>query len=73
MIQRTGAVVIRMMADVTQATIGPLIERTITQRTVVYADEYDIRPGILRVRAERPGSWQEAVECLARPSVGTTL
>jgi transposase-like protein len=42
MIQRTGEVVIRMLADVKQATIGPLIKRTITPGTVVYTDEYDI-------------------------------
>ena len=42
MIQRTGEVVIRMLANVQQATIGPLIRRTITQGTVVYTDEYDI-------------------------------
>jgi transposase len=42
MIQRTGEVVIRMLADVKQATIGPLIKGTILSGTVVYTDEYDI-------------------------------
>jgi ISXO2 transposase-like protein len=34
--------VIRMLADVQQKTIGPLIQKTITPGTVVYTDEYDI-------------------------------
>lgn len=42
MIQRTGEVVIRMLADVKQATIGPLIRETIVEGSVVYTDEYDI-------------------------------
>ena len=42
MIQRTGEVVLRMLADVKQATIGPLIKGTILPGTVVYTDEYDI-------------------------------
>ena len=42
MVQRTGEVVIRMLADVKQKTIGPLIKRTIAKGTVVDTDEYDI-------------------------------
>ena len=42
MIQRTGEVMIRMLANVKQVTIGPLIKRTIAEGTVVYTDEYDI-------------------------------
>jgi hypothetical protein len=42
MIQRAGAVAIRMLADVKQVTIGPLIKETITPGAVVYTDEYDI-------------------------------
>ena len=42
MIRRGGQVVIRMLADVRQATIGPSIERTIAKGTLVYTDEYDI-------------------------------
>ncbi len=42
MIQRTGEVVIRMLADVKQKTIGPLVRQVIAPGTVVYTDEYDI-------------------------------
>ena len=42
MIQRTGEVVIRMLADVQQATIGPLVAATIAPGTLVHTDEYDI-------------------------------
>src|SRR6478735_451219 len=42
MIQRGGEVVIRMLADVKQRTIGPLVRETITEESVVYTDEYDI-------------------------------
>ena len=42
MIQRGGQVVIRMLADAKQATIGPLIMRTIAEGSTVYTDEYDI-------------------------------
>lgn len=42
MIQRGGEVVIRMLADVRQATIGPLIRLTIADGSVVYTDEYAI-------------------------------
>jgi transposase len=42
MLRRTGEVVIRMLADVKQSTIGPLIRATITPGTTVYTDEYDI-------------------------------
>jgi transposase-like protein len=42
MIQRGGAVVIRMLENVQQVTIGPLIRGTIAQGSVVYTDEYDI-------------------------------
>jgi transposase-like protein len=42
MLQRTGEVVIRMLENVRQVTIGPLIQRTIEEGTVVYTDEYDI-------------------------------
>jgi len=42
MIQRGGEVVIRMLENVKQATIGPLITRTITDGSLVYTDEYDI-------------------------------
>jgi transposase len=42
MIQRGGDVVMRMLANVQQVTIKPLIQATITPSTWVYTDEYDI-------------------------------
>ena len=42
MIQRTGQVVVRMLENVQQVTIGPLIRATIAPGTVVYTDEYNI-------------------------------
>ena len=42
MFQRAGRVVIRMLENVKQATIGPLIKKTIVSGSVVYTDEYDI-------------------------------
>jgi transposase len=42
MIQRSGEVVIRMLANVQQATIGPLIRAIIAPGSVVDTDEYDI-------------------------------
>jgi transposase-like protein len=42
MIQRGGEVVIRMLENVKQVTIGPLIKRTIAEGSTVYTDEYDI-------------------------------
>src|SRR5262249_29694632 len=42
MLQRTGEVVIRMLENVPQVTIGPLIERTIAEGSTVDTDEYDI-------------------------------
>jgi transposase-like protein len=42
MIQRGGQIVIRMLADVTQKPIGPLIRQTIAPGSKVYTDEYGI-------------------------------
>jgi transposase-like protein len=42
MLQRGGEVVIRMLADVRQQTIRPLILATVAPETMVYTDEYDI-------------------------------
>ena len=42
MLQRTGEVVIRMLANVQQTTIAPLIQATIAPGSVVYTDEYNI-------------------------------
>ncbi len=39
MLQRGGEVVIRMLENVKQVTIGPLIERTIAKGTWVSTDE----------------------------------
>ncbi len=42
MIQRGGQVVIRMLENVKQKTIEPLITATIAVGTLVYTDEYSI-------------------------------
>ena len=42
MLERGGEVVIRMLENVKQATIGPLIRRTIAPGALIYTDEYDI-------------------------------
>ena len=42
MIQRGGEVAIRMLANVQQTTIEPLLKATITPGTHVYTDEYAI-------------------------------
>jgi transposase len=42
MIERGGAVVIRMLGNVQQVTIKPLIQATIVSGALVYTDEYDI-------------------------------
>ena len=42
MIERGGSVVIRMLENVKQKTIGPLIKATIAARTLVNTGEYDI-------------------------------
>ena len=42
MIQRTGEVILRMLANVQQRTIRPLIRQFIAPGSVVYTDEYDI-------------------------------
>lgn len=42
MIQRGGAVVIRMLDNVQQATIKPLIEGTVALKSQIYTDEYGI-------------------------------
>jgi len=42
MIQRTGEVAIKMLENVKQVTIKPLIEATIAVGTLIYTDEYDI-------------------------------
>jgi transposase len=42
MIERGGDVVIRMLENVQQVTIKPLIQATIVPGSLVYTDEYDI-------------------------------
>jgi len=42
MLQRGGEVVVRMLENVQQPTIKPLILAAITPGTTVYTDEYDI-------------------------------
>ena len=42
MIQRGGEIVLHMLANVQQATIHSIIEKTIAKGTLIHTDEYDI-------------------------------
>jgi transposase len=42
MIERGGAVVIRLLENVQQKTIAPIIQAIVRPGTLVYTDEYDI-------------------------------
>lgn len=42
MLQRGGQVVIRMLENVKQATIKPLLKQTIQPGSLIYSDEYTI-------------------------------
>ncbi len=42
MIQRGGEVVIRMLANVQQTTIAPIIKATVSLGSLIYTDEYNI-------------------------------
>ena len=42
MIQRGGEVVLKMLANVQQKTIEPLIKATVNAGALIYTDEYDI-------------------------------
>ena len=42
MIQRSGQVVMHMLANVQQVTIAPFLKAAVTLGTTVYTDEYDI-------------------------------
>ena len=42
MIQRDGQVVLRMLPNVKQKTIKPIIEATVVKGTMIYTDEYSI-------------------------------
>jgi len=41
-IQRGGQVVLRMLANVQQATIKPVIEATVAKGSLIYTDEYNV-------------------------------
>jgi len=42
MIQRSGEVILRMLSDVKQITIKPLISSFVQKGSLIYADEYAI-------------------------------
>jgi len=42
MIERGGEVVVKMLANVQQKTIKPIIQATVSAGTLIYTDEYDI-------------------------------
>ena len=42
MVQRSGEVVVRMLCNVKQATIKPVIQQFVSPGTITYTDEYDI-------------------------------
>ena len=42
MIQRGGQVMLRMLANVQQATIQPVIEATVAKGSLIYTDEYNV-------------------------------
>jgi transposase len=42
MIERGGYLVIRMLENVKQSTIQPIIEATVSKGSLIYTDEYDI-------------------------------
>jgi transposase-like protein len=42
LIQRGGEVVLRMLSNVRQTTIRPIIEATVGRGSLIYTDEYDI-------------------------------
>ena len=42
MIQRSGAIIIRMLENIQQTTIRPLIDQFIAPGTRVYTDDYDL-------------------------------
>lgn len=48
MIQRHGSVVIRMLENVQQETIKPLIQAKVTAGSQIYTDEYGIYNGLTR-------------------------
>jgi len=42
LIQRSGEVVLRMLANVQQATIKPIVRAAVTEGTLIHTDEYSI-------------------------------
>ena len=42
LLQRGGEAVVRMPADVRQATIRPVIEGSVARGALVHTDEYDV-------------------------------
>src|SRR4051794_38591059 len=60
LLQRGGEVAVRMLADVRQATIRPVIEATVAKGALVHTDEYDVY-----ARLEEWGYGHETV-CHAR-------
>lgn len=42
MIERSGLIVVKMLDNVQQRTISPVIQSTIASGSIVYTDEYDI-------------------------------
>ena len=58
MIQRGGQVILRMLANVQQATIKPVIEATVAKGSLIYTDEYNVYaclPGATRTRPSVTG------------------
>ena len=50
LIQRGGQVVLRMLANVQQATIKPIIKATVTEGALVHTDEYSIYARLPAIR-----------------------
>ena len=63
LIQRSGQVVLRKLANVQQATIKPIITAAVTLGTLIYTDEYSIY-------ARLPAWGFQYKTVLLRPSVG---
>ena len=58
MIQRGGQLVIRMLANVQQKTIQPVITATVAPDSLIHTDEYDIyAPPCCMDRPVGVGSW----------------
>ena len=42
LVQRNGSLVLRLLADVKQKTIQPVIEKVVAKNSLIYTDEYNI-------------------------------